>query len=150
MQKKINICCCSFNKISMKRKKSAAKNFDLTINFDVMINFHFFDLITWDSLMVWAWNLVCGRFMNFQNGREFLTLLTFVSDLVALLISDSTNSIKIFQFFKLCLDWLQSHWKILTRLNYCFHSGISQTIPQLVFLIIQARESSFNLSSALR
>ena len=27
--------------------------------------------------MVWAWNLVCGRFMNFQNGRKFSTLLTF-------------------------------------------------------------------------
>jgi len=37
----------------------------------------FFDLITWDSLVVWAWNLVCGRFMNFQNGRKILTLLTF-------------------------------------------------------------------------
>jgi len=27
--------------------------------------------------MVWAWNLVCGRFINFRNGRKFLTLLTF-------------------------------------------------------------------------
>ena len=27
--------------------------------------------------MLWAWNLVCGRFINFRNGRKFLTLLTF-------------------------------------------------------------------------
>jgi len=27
--------------------------------------------------MVWAWNLVCGRFINFRNGRKILTLLTF-------------------------------------------------------------------------
>ena len=27
--------------------------------------------------MVGAWNLVCGRFMNFQNSRKILTLLTF-------------------------------------------------------------------------
>jgi len=27
--------------------------------------------------MVWAWNLVCGRFINFRNGKKFLTLLTF-------------------------------------------------------------------------
>jgi len=27
--------------------------------------------------MAWAWNLVCGRFMNFRNGRKILTLLTF-------------------------------------------------------------------------
>ena len=27
--------------------------------------------------MVWAWNLVCVRLMNFKNGREILTLLTF-------------------------------------------------------------------------
>ena len=28
------------------------ENFDLKIKFDLMINFDFFDLITWDSLMV--------------------------------------------------------------------------------------------------
>jgi len=27
--------------------------------------------------MVWTWNLVCGRFVKFQNGRKILTLLTF-------------------------------------------------------------------------
>ena len=27
--------------------------------------------------MVWAWNLVCGRFMNFQNSRKISNLLTF-------------------------------------------------------------------------
>ena len=27
--------------------------------------------------MVWAWNLVYGRFINSRNGRKFLTLLTF-------------------------------------------------------------------------
>jgi len=36
-------------------------------NFDL-----FFDLTTWDSLMVWAWNLVCGRFINFRKGRKIL------------------------------------------------------------------------------
>jgi len=41
-------------------------------------------------------------------------------------------------------------WKIFTRLNYCFQSAHSQTIPQLVFIVIQEAESSFNLSSALR
>jgi len=39
--------------------------------------FTFFDLIPWDSLMLWAWILVCGRFMNFRNDRKILTLLTF-------------------------------------------------------------------------
>jgi len=43
-------------------------------------------------------------------------------------------------------------WKILTRFNYCFQSAHSQTIPQLVLIniVVQAEESSFNLSSALR
>ena len=27
--------------------------------------------------MVWAWNLICGRFINFKYGRKILTLLTF-------------------------------------------------------------------------
>ena len=27
--------------------------------------------------MVWAWNSVCGRFINFKNGRKCLTLLIF-------------------------------------------------------------------------
>jgi len=36
-------------------------------------------------------------------------------------------------------------WKILTRFNYCFQSAHSQTITQLVFIVIQAGESSFNL-----
>jgi len=27
--------------------------------------------------MAWAWNLVCGRFINFRNGKKFLTFLTF-------------------------------------------------------------------------
>ena len=77
LQKHIYICC-SFNKVSMKRKNTLRQeNFDLTIDFDLMINFDFFYLKTWDSLMVWAWHLVCGRFMNFQNGRKILTLLTF-------------------------------------------------------------------------
>ena len=42
-----------------------------------MIDWLFFDPITWDSLMVWAWNMVCGRFVNFRNGRKNFTLLTF-------------------------------------------------------------------------
>jgi len=43
-------------------------------------------------------------------------------------------------------------WKILTRLRliYCFQSAHSQTIAQLFLVVIQAGESSFNLSSALR
>jgi len=45
---------------------------------------------------------------------------------------------------------LKVTWKILTRLNYCFQSAHSQTIAQLVLVVIQAGESSFNLSSALR
>jgi len=28
------------------------ENFDPTMNFDLMINFDFFDLITWDSLVI--------------------------------------------------------------------------------------------------
>jgi len=51
--------------------------FDQPINFDIMINCDFFDLIVWESLMVWAWNLICGRFINFQKGRKILTWLTF-------------------------------------------------------------------------
>jgi len=41
-------------------------------------------------------------------------------------------------------------WKILTRLNYCFQSAHSQTILELVFVVIQVGQSYFNLSSALR
>jgi len=37
----------------------------------------FFDLITLESLMVSAWNLVCGRFIKFERGRKILTLLAF-------------------------------------------------------------------------
>jgi len=39
------------NKLPIK-KPVLQKKFDLTINFDLMINFDFFDLITWDRLMV--------------------------------------------------------------------------------------------------
>ena len=46
LQKHIKSCCCSFNKVPMKKKTLLQENFDLTINFE------FFDLITWDSLMV--------------------------------------------------------------------------------------------------
>jgi len=60
-------------KYRWREKNCAAREVDPTINFDLMINFDFFDLITWDSLMVWAWNLVCGRFINFRKGRKFLT-----------------------------------------------------------------------------
>jgi len=45
---------------------------------------------------------------------------------------------------------LKVTWKILTRLNYCFQNAHSQTIPQLVFTVIQVGENSFNLISALR
>jgi len=40
--------------------------------------------------------------------------------------------------------------EILTTLNYCFQSAHNQTISQNVFIVIQAGESFFNLSSALR
>jgi len=43
LQKHINICCCSFKKVSLIRKKTVLQEkFDLTINFDLMINFYFF------------------------------------------------------------------------------------------------------------
>jgi len=35
--------------------------------------------------MVWTWNLVCGRFINFEKDRNIFTLLTF---LVALFVTD--------------------------------------------------------------
>jgi len=38
-QKPINICYCSFNEVSVRRKNSASKKFDLTIHFELMINF---------------------------------------------------------------------------------------------------------------
>jgi len=77
LQKHVNFCCCSFNKIRIKiKKKLCYKNIDLTINFDLMINFVFSDLITLESLMASSWNLVCGRFINFKKGKK-LTLLTF-------------------------------------------------------------------------
>jgi len=47
---------------------------------------------------------------------------------------------------------LKVTWKIFARLN-CFqkvHTRHSQTTLQLVFIVIQAGESSFNLSIALR
>jgi len=53
LQKHINICCCTFNKISVNRKKTALQDkFDLTINFDLMINLDFFDQKAYESLMV--------------------------------------------------------------------------------------------------
>jgi len=51
---RVNICCCSINKISIKIKNCAARNFDITINFDLLINFDFFDLIALELLMVSA------------------------------------------------------------------------------------------------
>ena len=39
--------------------------------------------------------------------------------------------------------------KIVIRLDYCFQSAHSQTIPQLVFIVIRVGESSFNLSRAV-
>jgi len=39
--------------------------------------------------------------------------------------------------------------KVVTRLNYCFQCAHSQTIPQLVFIVIRAGESSFNISRAV-
>jgi len=78
LQKHINTCCCGFNKILIKRKKYLLQEkYDPRINFDLMINFDFFDLITWDSLMVWAWKLVCARLISFEKSRNILTLLTF-------------------------------------------------------------------------
>ena len=71
LQQYVNIFCFSFNKMSIKRKNCAPTNFDLTINFV------FFDLITLESVMVSAWNLSCGRFINFVKDRKILTLLTF-------------------------------------------------------------------------
>jgi len=68
LQKHINICCCSFNKAIDEEKKLCCKKIWQNDKFD---------LITWDSRMVWAWNSVCGRFINFQNGRKILILLTF-------------------------------------------------------------------------
>ena len=51
--KHINICCCTFNKISVNRKKTVLQDkFDLTINFDLMINLDFFDQKAYESLMV--------------------------------------------------------------------------------------------------
>jgi len=49
-----------------------------------------------------------------------------------------------------CLVDFKVTKKILTRLDCYFKSAQRQTIPQLVFIVIQAGESSFNLSSALR
>jgi len=67
LQKHTSMCCCSFNKIPIKRN-TLQENFDFMIN-----NLTFFDLITSGSLMVSAWNLVCGLFLNFQKGRKILT-----------------------------------------------------------------------------
>jgi len=39
--------------------------------------------------------------------------------------------------------------KIVTRLNYCFLSAHCQTIPQIIFNVIRAGESFFNLSKAV-
>jgi len=42
MQKRINICCYSFNKISNRKKTVLQEKFDQTMNFDLTINFDFF------------------------------------------------------------------------------------------------------------
>jgi len=72
LQKHINVCCCSFNKISIKG------NITLQDNYNVTIILTFFDLITFESLMVSVWNLVRGRFINCKNGRKTLNLLIYV------------------------------------------------------------------------
>jgi len=41
LKKQINMCC-SFNKISIKKKNWSARKVDPTINFDLIINFDFF------------------------------------------------------------------------------------------------------------
>ena len=47
LQKRSNNCCCSFNKVSMKRKNSAARKFWLNDKFWLNYKFWlFFDLIT--------------------------------------------------------------------------------------------------------
>ena len=78
LRKYINICCCSFSKISILKRKNCCKkvwpNDKFWCNDKFLL---FFDLITWDTLMVWAWNLVCGRFINFRNRRKILNSLTF-------------------------------------------------------------------------
>jgi len=48
LQKHVNINCCSFTKISIKRKNCAARNFGKMVNFD------FIYLINLESLMVSA------------------------------------------------------------------------------------------------
>ena len=71
LQKHINSCCCSFNKISIKRNKYAASEIRPNDKFCL------FWANNLGPLMVWAWNLVCGHFINFRKGRKFLTSLTF-------------------------------------------------------------------------
>jgi len=66
LQKHINICCCSFNKILIKIKKAVLQESWPNDKFWI-----FFDLITWDYLMVWALILICGRFINFRKAEKF-------------------------------------------------------------------------------
>jgi len=77
LQNHIHVCCCSFNKIFVKRIYCAPKQVWPKDKFWLKNKFWLFYLITWNSLMVWVWNLVCGRFMNFKKGRYIVTLLTF-------------------------------------------------------------------------
>ena len=63
MENHINIGCCSFNKISIFKRK----NCDAEKVWPIDKFWLFFNLTTWDSLMVRAWNFVCGRFINFRN-----------------------------------------------------------------------------------
>jgi len=73
----INICCFSFNEISMKRKNCALRQVWPKDEFWPMMNFDIFELITWYSLLVWALNLVFGRFINFEKGRKKFDFIDF-------------------------------------------------------------------------
>jgi len=69
--KHLNMCYCSFSKISIKRKTLLQENFDLTKKIDI------FGHITLESLLVSAWNLACARFTKFERRLKSSTLLTF-------------------------------------------------------------------------
>ena len=76
--KHLNMCYCSFSKISIKRKALLQENFDLTKKID------FFGHITLESLLVSAWNLTCARFTKFERRRKSSTLLTLVTLVMSL------------------------------------------------------------------
>ena len=120
-----------------KEKNSAARKF-----------WFFWPITTFKSLMVSAWNLVCGRFINFEKGRKILTWFTLVALVIVLQVPDKIEYFVHFWFnsskwFKTGLiQMYESNQSHQQRDNFAkthsHHNGVflvssSQRLPESVY-----------------